>query len=164
MNLRDMLLPEFEQECANTRKVLERVPEDKFGWKPHDKSLSMVELAGHLAQIPVWGTYTIEKDEIDVADFPPPETPKSRGELLERFETNVTNMRKSLEGASNETLLGDWSLLMNGEKSLTMPRMTVLRAFVMNHTIHHRGQLTVYLRENDVPLPAIYGGSADEQM
>jgi uncharacterized damage-inducible protein DinB len=165
--IRDALLPEFDQEMANTRKTLERCPEDKFGWKPHPKSFSMVALATHIANMTGWAVDTIAKDSFDVA---PPGAPPykeqlvtSRPELLALFDKNAAAARAALAGASDEHLAKTWSLLAGGETLLSMPRIACIRSFVMNHTIHHRAQLTVYLRLNDVPVPAIYGPSADEQ-
>lgn len=166
MPIHDALLPEFDQEMASTRKVLERCPEDKFGWKPHQKSFSMGSLATHIVNMTGWTVDTIDKDSFDVQ---PPGAPpykeepvKSQKELLERFDKNVTSARAAIAGASDEHLMKPWSLLAGGQTLFTMPRIACLRGFVMNHTIHHRAQLGVYLRLNDIPVPAIYGPSADE--
>lgn len=165
--IRDALLPEFDQEMANTRKTLERCPEDKFGWKPHPKSFSMAGLATHIANMTGWAVDVVEKDAFDIA---PPGAPPykeepaaSRQELVALFDKNASAARAALAGASDEHLAKTWSLLAGGETLLSMPRIACIRSFVMNHTIHHRAQLTVYLRLNDVPVPAIYGPSADEQ-
>ena len=166
MSLSDALLPEFDHEMANTRKSLERVPEDKLDWKPHTKSMTLGHLAGHLAEIPTWGTTTVNEESFDIAptDGPAhePFKAKSVAEALERFDKNVADARAAIEGASDETLLRPWSLLHGGNTVFTLPRIAVLRSFVMSHSIHHRAQLGVYLRLNDVPVPAIYGPSADE--
>jgi uncharacterized damage-inducible protein DinB len=167
MALRDALLPEFDNEMKNTRKVLERVPEDKFGWKPHAKSGTMAWLAAHVATLGQWATITMTSDELDLApkDGPqrtPPAPPTTRKELLDRFEEHSTAGRKAIAEASDADLIKPWTLLHGGEKLFTMPKMAVLRGFVMNHMIHHRGQLTVYLRLTDTPVPALYGPSADE--
>jgi uncharacterized damage-inducible protein DinB len=167
MPIKDALLPEFDQEMANTRKVLERCPEDKFGWKPHPKSFSMASLATHLANMAAWAVDTMAKDSFDVS---PPGAPpykeepvSTRKELLERFDKNVANARAAIAAASDEQFMATWSLLAGGQTLFAMPRTVCMRSFVMNHIIHHRGQLTVYLRLNDIPVPAIYGPSADEQ-
>ena len=160
------LLFEFDRETANTRKSLERVPDDKFGWKPHDKSPTMGWLAAHLAMILYWATTTMEQDSFNLAppggadfQFTPPQSTK---EVLELFDKNAAATRAAIAGASDEHFLKPWTLL-RGEKTIfTMPRIAVLRGFVMNHSIHHRAQLGVYLRLNNVPVPAIYGPSADE--
>jgi uncharacterized damage-inducible protein DinB len=166
MPINQGLLGEFDHEMANTRKTLERVPEDKFSWKPHAKSGTMIWLAGHVAHIPGWAKETIERDSLDIAPRgqPPPqaELPGSRKELLELFDRSVAAGRAALSGASDEHLMKPWSLLASGKTILTMPRVAVLRGFVMNHLIHHRAQLGVYLRLNDIPVPSIYGPSADE--
>jgi uncharacterized damage-inducible protein DinB len=160
------LLPEFDQEMANTRKTLERVPDDKFGWKPHVKSTAMGGLATHVANLPTWTVETIEKDALDIE--PPGGEPyrlppaNSQKELLEAFDRNVAAARAAIAGASDEHLFKPWSLLKGGVVVLTLPRVAVLRSFVMNHLIHHRAQLGVYLRLNDVPVPGLYGPSADE--
>ena len=166
MSLSDALLPEFDHEMANTRKSLERVPEDKLDWKPHTKSMTLGHLAGHLAEIPTWATTSVNEESFDMA---PPDGPahepfkaKSVVEALERFDKTVAEARAAIEGASDETLLRPWSLLHGGNTVFTMPRIAVLRSFVISHSIHHRAQLGVYLRLNDVPVPAIYGPSADE--
>ena len=166
MALGDSILPEFDHEMANTRKTLERVPDDKFGWKPHEKSGTMGWLAGHLANLPTWAGYTLNQDSIDLnppgGEPPRAEPPKSTEELLKLFDKNVVDARATIAGASDAEFFKPWSLLSAGETIFTMPKIAVLRGFVMNHQIHHRGQLTVYLRLNDIPVPAIYGPSADD--
>lgn len=166
MGLSDALLPEFDHEMANTRRTLERVPDDKLAWKPHAKSGTMGWLASHIANIPSWAAVAINQDSLDMAPAgaEPPRTPQagSRKELLEIFDKNVADARAAIAGADDNRLLAPWTLLSNGQTILTMPRIGVLRSFVMNHSIHHRAQLTVYLRLNDLPVPALYGPSADE--
>jgi uncharacterized damage-inducible protein DinB len=166
MALRDALLPEFDQEMATARKHLERVPEDKFDWKPHTKSGSMGWLAGHIAEIPEWAVVGITQDSIDLAPggvhVTQPAPPASRAALLEMFDKNVAAARAAISSAEDAHLHQNWSLLMNGKAILTVPRTGVLRSFVMNHLVHHRAQLGVYLRLNDLPVPSTYGPSADE--
>jgi uncharacterized damage-inducible protein DinB len=166
MALRDALLPEFDQEMANTRKTLERVPDNRLDWKPHPKSTAMGGLATHLSNLPTWANYTIDEDSLDLAPegkpLPPAQAVQSRTELLEIFDSNVAKARAALARASDEDLLKPWTLQSNGKHILTLPKIAVLRGFVMNHNIHHRAQLGVYLRLNDIPVPAIYGPSADE--
>ena len=166
MGLSDALLPEFDHEMANTRKTLERVPDDKSDWKPHEKSMAMGGLATHLSNLPTWAVYTIDQDSLDLAPggkpLPPPELAKSQAELLATFDTNVGKARAAIAGASDAELFKPWALMSNGNTILTMPKIAVLRSFVMNHLIHHRAQLGVYLRLNDIPVPSIYGPSADE--
>jgi uncharacterized damage-inducible protein DinB len=166
MPISQTILPEFEHEMANTRKTLERVPDDKFAWKPHEKSMTLGGLATHLANIPSWTKNTFEQDELDVA--PPGQPPyrleekKSTAEILAAFDENVASARAALEAATDENWQGKWSLLMGGKTIFTLPRTAVMRGFVLNHLIHHRAQLGVYLRLLDVPVPSIYGPSADE--
>ena len=166
MKLSEMILPEFDQEMANTRKTLERVPDAKFTWRPHEKSFTMQELASHLANIPAWTPMTLNQDSIDVAPtdgsgFTTPQA-TSTADLLKMFDKNVKAARESIAKASDEQFGQPWTLLAAGEVQLTMPKGAVLRSFILNHNIHHRAQLTVYFRLNDVPVPAIYGQSADE--
>ena len=166
MALRDALLPEYDNEMNNTKRVLERVPEDKFGWKPHDKSGTMAWLATHVATLGQWATITLSTDELDIAPKDgaqqAPPVPTNRKELLARFEEQSTAGRKAIAEASDADLMKPWTLIKGGERLFTMPKIAVLRGFVMNHMIHHRGQLTVYLRLVDAPVPALYGPSADE--
>ncbi len=166
MPLSDALLPEFDIEMANTRKTLDRVPNDKFGWKPHEKSSSMGHLASHIANLPSWSVIAVNRDSIDIAPVgePPPKGPeaKTAKELLDIFDANVAAARAAIASASDEQLFRAWTLLSGGKTVLTIPKIAVLRSFVMNHSIHHRAQLGVYLRLNDIPVPSIYGPSADE--
>lgn len=166
MALRDALLPEFDHEMANTRKTLERVPDDRLDWKPHTKSTSMGGLATHLSNLPTWTNHTIDEDSLDLAPEgkPLPTAPiiKSQPELLELFDSNVAKARAAIASVSDEELFKPWTLMNSGNEILTLPKIAVLRGFVMNHNIHHRAQLGVYLRLNDIPVPSIYGPSADE--
>jgi uncharacterized damage-inducible protein DinB len=162
MAMSEALLPEFDHEMTTTRKVLERVPEDRFAWKPHDKSFSMRDLAQHVATIPMWGQMTISRPEIDLGGFPPMAPVESRAALLKLFDDHVAGTRAALAGVSDGELMAPWSLKQNGQTVFTMPKAAVWRSFVMNHVIHHRAQLALYLRLNDVPVPSMYGPSADE--
>jgi uncharacterized damage-inducible protein DinB len=165
MNLTQSLLQELEMEMPGTRKTLERVPE-KLDWTPHPKSMSMGRLAQHLAEIPDWAVKSIELDELDLAPpgSPPHQPPKvgTKSEILAAFEKNLGAARDSLSRTNDEHLMKPWSLKMGGKTILTMPRIAVLRNFVLNHNVHHRAQLGVYLRLNNIPVPSIYGPSADE--
>lgn len=158
------LLPEFDQEMQKTRKALERVPDDKskFDWKPHAKSMPFLKLAGHVANIPEWTVYTLQRDVLDLATDGKQQQPTSKQEVLEIFDKHVKAARAELEKASDEHLMQPWSLKMGEQTFFTMPRATVIRSMVMNHSIHHRSQLCVYLRLHDIPVPALYGPSADE--
>jgi uncharacterized damage-inducible protein DinB len=162
MAIKDALLPEFDHEMATTRKVIERVPEGKFGFKPHEKSMSMGQLASHIAEMPTWATTGITLDSVDLASGYKPFEAASSAALLEMFDKNVAGARNSIAGASDETFMKSWSLKRGDKTLMTMPRIAVVRSFMLNHVIHHRGQLSVYLRLNDVPVPSIYGPSADE--
>ena len=166
MAIRDALLPEFDQEMASTRKTLERVPEDRFEWSPHEKSGTMGWLASHVANIATWATLTINQDELDMAPggkpVDPAPAPQTVAELLAMFDTNAADARAAIAAASDEELVKPWSLLQNGQNMMALPKVAVLRSFVMNHLIHHRAQLGVYLRLNNIPVPAVYGPSADE--
>jgi uncharacterized damage-inducible protein DinB len=167
VRMNEMLLSEFDQEMANTRKTLERVPDDKLTWKPHDKSGTMGWLATHVATLPSWTVETMQKESLDIA--PPGEVREplkaagSREEILNSFDDQKQKARAALAGASDEDLLEPWTLLATGKAMFTLPRFAVLRSFVMNHMIHHRAQLCVYLRMNDIPVPGLYGPSADEK-
>lgn len=166
MGMSESMLPEFDHEMANTRKTLERVPHEKFDWKPHEKSTAMGGLATHLSNLPTWAVYAIDQDSLDLAPegkpLPPAELAKSEAELLAIFDANSAKARAAIAGASDEDLFKPWTLMSNGNEILTLPKIAVLRSFVMNHMIHHRAQLGVYLRLNDIPVPPIYGPSADE--
>jgi uncharacterized damage-inducible protein DinB len=162
MPLNQALLPEFDHEMANTRKSLERVPDDKLAWKPHSKSMSLGGLGTHLATINHWAEAIMGLDSFDVKNAPPNPEMKSRAQMVDTFDKNVATARKAIAGASDELLMKPWSLLSGGKAIFTLPRIAVLRSFIMNHTIHHRAQLGVYLRLNDVPVPSIYGPSGDE--
>jgi uncharacterized damage-inducible protein DinB len=162
MALNQVLLPEFDNEMATTRKVLERVPDDKLGWKPHDKSMSMAKLATHLATIGGFVAPILGQDSFDIKDAPPNPDLGSRREMLEAFDQRTAEARKVIAAASDEQLMKPWSFQVDGKVLFSAPRIGVLRSFFMNHSIHHRGQLSVYLRLNNVAVPSIYGPSADE--
>jgi uncharacterized damage-inducible protein DinB len=164
MSIADTLLPEFDREMGVTRRLLERVPDGTFDWKPHAKSMTLGRLAEHVAELPQWLGVTIERSNLDMttprpADHRPPAT---RAEVLALFDKNVAASRTLLTGRTDAELLAPWTLLRGTTPVFTMPKATVLRMFVLNHLVHHRGQLSVYLRMHDVPLPSFYGPSADE--
>jgi uncharacterized damage-inducible protein DinB len=166
MPISQALLPEFDHEMSNTRKTLERIPENDFTWKPHPKSMPLGRLAGHVAEMPGWAVPTIAQDSLDIAppSSPPPQgtVAQSRQHVLALFDRNVADARAAIAGATDEQLMKPWSLLVGGRTIFTMPKIAVLRSMIMNHTIHHRAQLCVYLRLNNIPVPALYGPSADE--
>jgi uncharacterized damage-inducible protein DinB len=159
----ETLLPEFDHEMATTRTLLERVPAEHIDFKPHPKSTTLGNLALHVANLPRWALLTIEQTEFDVAAPQDKRTFSTTEKLVADFDTLVAAARATLAGASDETLRVAWTLRAGEHTVFTMPRVGVLRSFVLNHGIHHRGQLTVYLRMNDVPLPEIYGPTADTQ-
>jgi len=166
MSISQSLLPEFEQEAATTRKLLERVPADKFGWKPHEKSMTMGRLATHVAEMVGWMSVTLTTEKLD---FAPPGgqpmvayEPKSAADLLAYFDKNVVEARAALSKATDQEMMQNWTLLSAGSVLFTMPRIACVRGMIMNHVVHHRGQLSVYLRMNNIPVPAMYGPSADE--
>ncbi len=162
MAISEAILPEFDHEMANTRKTLERVPENKLGWKPHDKSSTLGGLATHLATINGWADAIVNQDSFDVSQAPPNTPLKSRDEILSAFDRDTASARKAIAGANDGQLMKPWSLIAGGQNVFTMPKVAVVRSFILNHAIHHRAQLGVYLRLNDVAVPAIYGPSADE--
>ena len=164
MTIAELLLPEFDQEMASTRKVLERVPDDKFGWKPHDKSFSMGHLASHVANLTSWVVDTMTKTEFDMAGVSPEEmnrAAKNRAELLSWFDANVAKARAALQKPDADYVV-PWSLKNGAQVFFTMPRYSCIRGFCLNHVVHHRAQLGVYLRLNNVAVPGVYGPSADE--
>lgn len=166
MPISEMLLPEFEQEMAMTRRALERIDDEALHWKPHDKSMSLAELTGHLADVPGWVPKIMTSAEIDLMPAGGPQdepfVPKSYLDVLKRFDANVEEARAAIKAASDETYLGQWTLKAAGKDIFSLPRVAVLRTMVMNHQVHHRGQLTVYYRLLGIPVPALYGPSADE--
>ena len=155
---------EFKQELANTRKVLERVPAVHFNWKPHEKSMSLLKMASHIADMARWATITVQQDELDFSKpYPKPPEINTTEELLAFFDQVKVEALAALVNTKEETLQENWTL-RNGEQVIfTMPKAVVLRSMVFNHIIHHRGQLTIYLRLLDVPIPGLYGPSADER-
>ena len=164
MNIIDPVLAEFAHEAAVTRRVLERVPEEHFGWKPHEKSMTLGHLATHVAEIPGWVNLIIEQDEVDfdAENYEPP-LADGPAELLKMYDANVQTVSDTLKGLTDDRLMAMWRFKMGGQVRIEMPRVGVIRGFLLNHTYHHRGQLTVYLRLLGVPVPSVYGPSADEQ-
>jgi uncharacterized damage-inducible protein DinB len=156
------LLPEFDAEMANTRKILERVPDGTFDYKPHEKSMPLGRLASHVAEMPNWATHTIQMEVLEMQPGQKPYLAATREQLLADFDKYVTEARALLEGASDEELHKTWTFRYGGKEVMSMPRVAVLRGMVMNHMIHHRAQLGVYLRLNEIELPGMYGPSADE--
>jgi uncharacterized damage-inducible protein DinB len=162
MAIKDGLLAEFDHEMGTTRRLLERVPDEKLSWKPHDKSMSLGALATHLSNLPRWGGTILNDAFYDLASGLPSAPEKaSRAEILAAFDQQTKQTRALLDKTDAE-LMAPWSLKRGGHEMFTMPRAAAFRTFVLYHSVHHRGQLSVYLRLNNVPVPAIYGPSADE--
>jgi len=160
------LLPEYDQEMAITRKHLERVPDEKLGWGPHEKSMTMGHLASHLAESVSWGPMMLNSDSMDVdspemKEYKPPNY-ESRAAILEAFDANVASTREALSSKSDGEWMGTWTMKKGDEVLMSMPKVAVVRGFLMSHNVHHRGQLSVYLRMCDVPVPQTYGPTADE--
>lgn len=165
MEIRDIVLPEFDVEMKNTRTMLERVPEGKPDYKPHGKSMPLGKLAAHVAQLPQFGATILVEPELDFSKSNlKPLVMQSRQQLLDAFEGIVEETRKAIAGASDEDWQQNWKLSFQGKTIAEGPRTLVYRTLFLNHLIHHRAQLGVYLRLNDVPLPATYGPSADDTM
>ena len=165
MAISERLLMEFDHEMKTTRRTLERMPEGKPDWKPHTKSMELGRLAGHLAELVGFGTIIVRTDSMDLAQRPPDRKPlvaESRKQVLEVFDQKVAEARAAIAGASDEQWMKPWKLSMGEQTFYDGPRIGALRMMMMNHLIHHRAQLGVYYRLNDVPLPATYGPSADE--
>ena len=165
MAIKDGLLPEFDHEMGTTRRLLERVPEADLGWKPHQKSMSLGELSGHIANIPFWCTAAIGGPVLDLdtmGDAAKVIAATSVPAMVAEFDTKVRDARTALAACGDGEMMALWTLKAGGQEIFTMPRIAALRSFVMSHLIHHRGQLSVYLRLRDVPLPSIYGPTADE--
>ena len=163
MPISQMLLPEFDQEMANTRKMLERVPEGKSDYAPHPKSMPLGRLAGHLAELPTWATTTLTTESLNIEPGQyQPFIAKSQQELLEKFDRNVAAAREHIAAASDDAWGKPWSLTFRGKPMMMMPRAGVVRTVVLNHMVHHRAQLGVYLRLNEIAVPGMYGPSADE--
>ena len=161
MPISDGLLQELTMEAARTRALLERLPEDKLAWKPHDKSMPLGRLATHIAELPGWGTLTLEQDVLEMDGFTPTIC-DSVSAILETHDKAVAEFEKVLNAAPDAEYAKTWTMKFNGQEVFSAPKMGVVRDFVLNHIVHHRGQLTVYLRLNDVPLPMTIGPSADE--
>jgi uncharacterized damage-inducible protein DinB len=165
MSIIASLLPEYDHEMGTTRRLLERVPEAEFEWKPHEKSMSLGELADHLSSLSGWTNIILSSTMFDLASVGQdrkPKNPPSLAAVLGRFDEKVATARAELASKTDAEFLAPWTLKSGTQEVFTMPRLSALRSFVLNHTIHHRGQLSVYLRLKNVPLPSIYGPTADE--
>lgn len=160
--MKDGLLAEYDHEISTTRKLLERIPDDKLTWKPHIKSMSLGGLGTHLANLPQWAGVILNDTRFDLASLPPNLAEKtSYADILAAFDESTKRARGWMDKTDAE-LLARWSLYRGTQEIFSMPRIAAFRSFVLSHLIHHRGQLSVYLRLNDIPVPPIYGPSADE--
>jgi uncharacterized damage-inducible protein DinB len=162
--IKDGLLAEFDHEVATTRRLLERLPDDeeRLAWKPHQKSMSLGGLATHISNLPVWGGSILDATFFDLATMPPNvQEKRSRREILAAFDENTRQTRAGMDRTDAE-YLARWTLKRGGQEMFSMPKIAAFRTFLMYHLVHHRGQLSVYLRLNDIPVPAIYGPTADE--
>ena len=157
------LLPEFDEEMKNTRRLLECIPDGKLDYQPHPKSMSLARLASHVAQVPSWTKFTLDQEVLDMEPGSKPVILRSQAELLQAFDEGVAEARQRISVASDDDWQKMWTFKVGGTTVISMPRSAVMRSVIMNHLIHHRAQLGVFLRLNDVKIPGMYGPSADEQ-
>ena len=156
------LLPEFDEEMKKTRTLLERVPDGRWDYKPHEKSMALGRLANHIADLPGWGKTTLEVQVLDMQPGQQPPVSSSTAEVLSKFDKNVAETHEAIAKATDDDWSKMWTFKVGGQTVMSMPRSAVMRGVVMNHLIHHRAQLGVFLRLNDVQIPGMYGPSADE--
>jgi uncharacterized damage-inducible protein DinB len=162
MSLKDLLLAEWDHEIASARRMLERLPDDRLGWQPHPKSMTLGGLGTHMANLPTWGPTILDAATFDLANVPPKREPlSSRADILALFDASTGRLRAMLDRSDAEWL-APWTLRRNGQEMFTAPRWMAFRSWILNHLVHHRGQLSVFLRLIDVPVPAVYGPTADE--
>ncbi len=162
MRIVDSFLLEIDQEAATTKRVLARVPEAQFGWRPHPKSMTLGQLALHVAQTQAQVADIVSVETVEAPNFGNPPAAETKSQLLSAFETSISHTKEVLNGWDDATANGIWTLTKDGNVLMALPRIAFMRTVGMNHLYHHRGQLSVYLRLLDVPLPSIYGPSADE--
>jgi uncharacterized damage-inducible protein DinB len=162
MSFSEALLPEFEEEMKSTRKLLECVPDGKFEYRPHEKSMTLGRLATHVADMPSWAATTLSGEGLEMDSSYKPHIAQTRGELLQIFDKGVKEAREKIRAATEEDWKKIWTFKYEGKVYLSMPRSEVMRGTVMNHMIHHRAQLGVFLRLNNVAIPGMYGPSADD--
>jgi uncharacterized damage-inducible protein DinB len=166
MPLIDALLPEFDREMGLTRRVLDRVPDAQFAWSPHPTSVTLGRLAEHLAELPLWASITMTQSSLEMTTPRPDgyQSPATRQAVLAMMDVNIAKARLELVGKTDAEFMAPWTLRAGGKEVFTMPKAAVMRNFVLNHIVHHRGQMTVYLRMLGVAIPSIYGPSGDERM
>ena len=162
MAINETFIQEFEIDAPRTRRILERLPEDKLDWKPHDKSMPLGRLATHIVELPSWGKLTLEQDVLDMGEDFTPTVYDSVATIIEVHDKNAAEFKEVLAKASDEEFMKTWTMKFKGQDVFSGPKIGVVRDFIFNHIVHHRGQLTVFLRLNDVPLPMTIGPSADE--
>ena len=164
-SLKDLSVGDLAHELATTRRVLERLPGEHLTWKPHEKSMSLGALAAHIANLAFWQRGILQSDEFNFADAPPPPqgVPESRDEILRTFDENAAALQSALEETGEEALGRTWTLRRGEQVMMSRPKAAALRNMGISHMIHHRGQLSVYLRLLDVPVPPMYGPTADER-
>lgn len=158
---KELAFSDVERELRVTRRVLEAVPEEKFAWKPHEKSMTLQRMAHHVAQIPEWATQTLALDELDFASMPMPKPPETKAELLELFDRNAAELRKTIAEFDMARMAGTWTIRQGAKVITTQPRLLCFRVWSLNHMVHHRGQLCMFLRLLNVPAPTVYFNSAD---
>jgi uncharacterized damage-inducible protein DinB len=166
MRIAEALLEDYEMEISNTSRTLERVPDDKKDWKPHEKSMPMGRLAMHCAALPLFGFYVLEDDGMDIANSTRPHAPlvfTTQTECLRQLDENAAKCRVALAAKSDESMMAPWPFRFGEQRISNYPRLLTFRAMCFNHLVHHTAQLGVYLRLNNIPVPALYGPSADEQ-
>jgi uncharacterized damage-inducible protein DinB len=161
MPIADALLMEIDQEAKTTQRVLDRVPEDKLTWKPHPKSFSLGQLSLHIAAAPGNLARAVEHDTFEVPNFKQTEA-KSHKEVMDAFSQSLATSKETIKSMDDARLMSPWTMTRNGQAIMSIPRVAFIRSIMLNHLYHHRGQLSVYLRMLDVPVPSIYGPSADE--
>jgi uncharacterized damage-inducible protein DinB len=157
----DSILLEMDQEAEVTKRLLDIIPEDKLTWRPHAKAKSLGELAMHIARLQAGVAQAARQDVTELPDFPPDPQPANRAEILNTFSESLKTAKEIVGGTNDADVVAEWTLTKNGKTLMTMPRIAFWRSILLNHNYHHRGQLSTYLRTLDVPLPSIYGPSAD---
>lgn len=162
MSFSEMILPEFEEEMKNTRKMIECVPDGKFDYQPHPKSMTLGRLATHVAEIPGWVASAVDVAELSMEPGHEPAIAKTQAELLEKFDKGVAVAREKIRATSDKHWAETWTFKYAGQTIISMPRSQVMRSTILNHLVHHRAQLGVFLRLNNVAIPGMYGPSADD--
>jgi uncharacterized damage-inducible protein DinB len=162
MRIVDSILTELQMEAGITRRVLAAIPEDKLDWKPHQKSMTLGVLAWHIAFMPAWVAMAAKPDVYDLTGAEQPPTPEAKSEIIGAFEKGLADAGAYLDQLDDAAAMANWKMTMGEKEILSAPRIGFIRSVLLNHTCHHRGQLSVYLRLLDVPVPSIYGPSADE--